>query len=802
MDSGTIGARSEHGIKPLVVLVVIGLTIVAPATATVAAQNSDPNAVEPRSTAGTQASASFVVSNFQGPSQANVGQSVKASAVIKNKGDKSGTERIEYRIAGEVVASKKVSLKSKESVTITLKGTVPSVATGTYSQGMFVGSGENGATANIIIGNPSAKFEVISLTAPSTASIGSDISATATVMNSGDAKGTETFQYRIGSTVVSSVKKTIDPGKKASLTFDGTVPNVGVGEQLQGVFVGNTNNGLTKSITLDSNRPAFSVDSFQAPSRATVNDSVTATMSIRNSGNASGTATVEYRINNKVIGSKQVTLAPGKSQTISISGLVPDLKSGTYKQSATIRDSTSRLEANIVIQAEPSAYFSVSRLDAPKSAIANDDITASATITNSGTQKATVPVEYRIGGNVIKRVQVELGPSKSKTIEFTGVVPKLSKGTYTQGVFIDNTDRGQTSSLQLRSGTLFQINNFVGPPAAQIGDQISVQATVRNVGDTAGSRTVQFSIGDLKIAEQTVKLNPEKSQTVTLTGTVPSVKPGTYRQSVSVNGEGPSSKITLRAKPRPSISVVSFGGPAQGTGGQPLQASARVQNSGDAAGTVTFEYRLDGIVLSSKQVTLDPGESRQLEFEAVAPNLDTGTYTQGVFISGTNQGASSQIRHTKGQARFSVANLQGPAEATIGDQISVQAAITNTGTAAGEMEIQYRVNGDVIATKNVKVAAGDTTTVTFDVTVPDKSPRTYRHGVFVGSSSQGQTSSLVIAARQTPKPKTVIKTKVVEKTVVKTVRKTDAPGLDGFGIPVALIALMATALVALRRRNR
>lgn len=41
MDSAIIGSRNIRPIKPLVVLVDIGLTIVAPATATVTAQRSN-----------------------------------------------------------------------------------------------------------------------------------------------------------------------------------------------------------------------------------------------------------------------------------------------------------------------------------------------------------------------------------------------------------------------------------------------------------------------------------------------------------------------------------------------------------------------------------------------------------------------------------------------------------------------------------------------------------------------------------------------------------------------------------------
>lgn len=731
----------------------------------------------------TIAAGDITITNFRGPAQAAPGQRVTATATLENTGDTRGEARIEYRIAGQVISTAFFFLEPGETKTVTLQGTVPSLATGTYDQGIFVQDTATGATGTIVIGNPASRFAVLSFQGPSEGRLGDSVTATATIRNTGDAAGTRTFQYRIGDRVVASREVSLNAGQQITLSFQGTVPSLAAGTYTQGVFEGSTANGLTRDFTVPSSETSFILESFSGPSRATAGDTIAATVTVRNTGTSRDSATLRYQIAGTTVASTTVALNPGSVRSVTLSGTVPDRAAGTYTQGVVIGDTGRGLTANLVIDEQPGGFIQISDLSGPSQALTGADVTVTARVTNTGTRTARVPVEYRIGSRVLERRTVELAPGRSTLVTFDVRLPDLNRGVYTQGVFLMNTNRGQTTSLQIRTGAQFGATNLVGPPSSRVGDQVSVRATIRNTGDVRDTRTVEYRLGDRVLARQDLQLGPGEQRTVTLTATVPDVTPGTYRHGVFVDGQGPTTSLTVLPRPQATFSVASFDGPGRTVVGDRLAATATVRNTGDAAGSVTLEYRVNGRTLAVREVALDAGERREVTFDATVPDLPAGDYQQGVFIAGTAQGRTASIRLDAGTARFDVANVQGPAEATVGDQFSVRATITNTGTAAGTTEVQYRLGGEVLATQSVDLAAGQSTTVTFQVTVPDQAARVYQQGVFIGTTNRGQTTSLVVAARTTAEP---------EPTV--------SPRLPGFEVPVTLLAMLLTVLIVRRLR--
>ncbi|MDX1744661.1 MAG: CARDB domain-containing protein, partial [Halobacteriales archaeon] len=534
----------------------------------------------------------LTLSNFQGPPQANVGQSVTATVTITNAGNTTASTIVQYRIAGQVLASSSITVAPNDTVTVTLQGTVPNLATGTYQQGIFLGTSDSGSTAQIVIGTPAAAFAVLSLEGPDLARVGDTVTASATIKNTGDASGTRTFQYRIHGSVVASNSVTLAPGEQTTVSFTGTVPTLAAGSYLQGVYEEMTTNGLTRALTITVPAASFSITSLQAPAGASVGDSITATAAVRNTGDARGSAEVRYRIDGQTIATSSLTLDPGAQGLVSLSGTVPDRPGGTYEQRVEIGGTGVGLSSSLTIDALPSANFRISRLAAPAEATRGEDILVTARVSNDGTRRADVPIEYRIGSQVIDRQRVDLQAGRSTDIEFDVEVPSLSRGTYTQGVFVDRTNRGQTTALRIVEGADFAVSNLVGPPSARVGDRISVSATVRNRGNVRATRTVEYRIGDRVVAETSLRLDAGDRETVRLTGTVPNLRPGTYRHGVFVDGEGPTTRIEVTAS-QAAVEVRNFAGPSTADVGDLIGVSAEVRNTGGARGTATLEYRLD-----------------------------------------------------------------------------------------------------------------------------------------------------------------------------------------------------------------
>ncbi|UPV73845.1 PKD domain-containing protein [Halorussus limi] len=120
-----------------------------------------------------------------------------------------------------------------------------------------------------------------------------------------------------------------------------------------------------------------------------------------------------------------------------------------------------------------------------------------------------------------------------------------------------------------------------------------------------------------------------------------------------------------------------------------------------------------------------------------------------------------------------------------GETATVTATVRNTGHADGTQQVKLTVGGEVVATKNVSVAAGETTDVTFEHTLAES-------GVYEVSVGD-QNAEIVVKGVET--------TTTDESSSVETTATPDnSSGVPGFGVGVALVALVAAALVALRRQ--
>ncbi|WP_229113685.1 PGF-CTERM sorting domain-containing protein [Halapricum desulfuricans] len=125
-----------------------------------------------------------------------------------------------------------------------------------------------------------------------------------------------------------------------------------------------------------------------------------------------------------------------------------DASDGTYTVSTRPAGYEPNSVEMSVSSAEP-ANFEVSSLDAPGTVTQGDDVTASATIENTGETEATQTVEFRFAGDTLATENVTLDGGESQTVEFTVSTEGVDAGTYTHGVFTD--DDSQTAELTIEA---------------------------------------------------------------------------------------------------------------------------------------------------------------------------------------------------------------------------------------------------------------------------------------------------------------------------------------------------------------
>lgn len=201
------------------------------------------------------------------------------------------------------------------------------------------------------------------------------------------------------------------------------------------------------------------------------------------------------------------------------------------------------------------------------------------------------------------------------------------------------------------------------------------------------------------------------------------------------------------------------------TTGETVEATATLENRGTTARSATLNLTLSGSVVATKTVEVPAGEKSEVSLSGTAPT--PGTYN--VSIAGTSAGTLSVQKVQP--ADVSVADVSlNTSTIAAGEQVAVVATVENTGGKVGEVNVTLTMFGEELASETVRVQPGETNRVTFDRRVD--AAGTYTVDV------NGETAEL----------------KVQNSSDENGDDK--APGVPGFGIGAALVALVGAALLA------
>jgi hypothetical protein len=229
-------------------------------------------------------------------------------------------------------------------------------------------------------------------------------------------------------------------------------------------------------------------------------------------------------------------------------------------------------------------------------------------------------------------------------------------------------------------GPEFAVTDLSAPDAAAPGESITAAATVRNVGGTTATRTVEFRL-DLNgdgllseveaVASRRVDLLPRGSERVGLDVTVPeALAGGSYAHGVfALDADG---DVDSRATgtldvggdpPEGTLEVASLSAPASATVGDVVRVEATVASVGGERvdGAVDFRLDLDGDgrlesseTLGSRTVDLAAGERTGVSFDVDTTGVAPGTYTHGVVTADDERTATIGLAGGTGVVRGTV----------------------------------------------------------------------------------------------------------------------------------------------------
>ncbi len=176
------------------------------------------------------------------------------------------------------------------------------------------------------------------------------------------------------------------------------------------------------------------------------------------------------------------------------------------------------------------------------------------------------------------------------------------------------------------------------------------------------------------------------------------------------------SKFTVLSYTRPAAfttSALSIS-PTEVDIGKSVTISVLVTNTGDLTGSYEVTLKIANVAVATKDVTLAGGASQTVIF-TTARDV-TGTYS--VNVNGLSGTLTVKVPVAPpAPAAFTASALAiSPTEVDIGESVTINVLVTNTGDLTGSYEVTLKIANVAVATKDVTLAGGASQTVTLTTT--------------------------------------------------------------------------------------
>jgi len=329
-------------------------------------------------------------------------------------------------------------------------------------------------------------------------------------------------------------------------------------------------------------------------------------------------------------------------------------------------------------------------------------------------------------------------------------------------------ERGETVRIRFALGDVsnptFAVENITVTPDPSNPGNATVSATVTNTGGLKDTQRITLKhnrSGSPSEVEQTVTLDGGEATAVTDTVDVATAKPHNF--SVESDHDTAAEVIEYTTVPgTPSLDISGNSMPARARLNQVPTATVTVTNSGDMTADQEVTFLVNGSVNATRNVVVDPGQSRTIDFGPSMPTHENGTYELGVETDDDTYSQYSDDGHyfVVGDAGvFEIASVSPPGGLESGDTATVDATIENTGdirkSAPVEVRIKNASTGSVIASQTTSLTlngtrrgteSGTASVTSSPITVA--SPQHYTYAVETPDATQ--SGSFVVGASPPP----------------------------------------------------
>jgi len=421
-----------------------------------------------------------------------------------------------------------------------------------------------------------------------------------------------------------------------------------------------------------------------------------------------------HAVNDRIEDSKQVHLAGEETKEITLEWDDPNRLSSGDTHRASVRTESDEMMITGIDIDDP--VFEVLDVDYPQRVDIGESAEISATVSNgSSSSPAQGIVELEIGGSTQSK-SVRIGGMERTEVVFEWG-GKNDPGVYDLAVNVPRSYLGYTgSTIIVGNSGRFEIEDIGGPYVVEAGDDVTVTATVRNIGSVETTQDIRLEVdGSLEDSER-VRLDGGSEDATTLTWSTSSGDSGSavteYDLTVSSDDDSDSATVYVREPANFQVNILSVDTPI--VADETLKATAEITNTGDVEDTQVINATA-GSLGDSERVTLpdeNGSKSTVEEFSISTSTDDAGSYV--LEVTSDDDDDTEFIEILK-EAFFEVEIENTNTPVQLYDEIEVAASITNTGGTAGEQNVSLHVDdvgGDL---NSVELSAGDSTREQFKI---------------------------------------------------------------------------------------
>ncbi|MFB6093305.1 MAG: CARDB domain-containing protein [Haloquadratum sp.] len=555
---------------------------------------------------------------------------------VTNVGEQSGNGTLRVRFNGSVEAKVSVdALPGGETKTVVAPG--QGFALNASSPGTKIleadvindgtGALDDVSTRPVSVGAaPNFTVKHLSVTPSGMVEPGTALSLEATINNTGGTAGNQTVVLEFGDTTVTASVLRLAPGETE--TISGTYGTRAADAGSRTVSVSTDDDAETRTLTVLADAQ-FEVTNVDLPGSVVAGTPADVTVTVENVGGLAGnTTTLRLYAGGTEVGNASVTLGAGESRLVEFDGgEVTPSRAGTLRVTAATGDDA---ESGTLTVGEPG------RLDLRLLSL-SDPVTTEGTLRatvrarNVGDGKATETVSLKLGGTIVDTATVTVAGGKTTVLTLSHPISRtLSTDEVSATVEVDGANDELAQTVTIRRPPTdpdFRVSGLSAPARVlETGQIVNVTADVTNIGETAGTQTIELVVADEVRDTTNLGLGNGSTKTVELSFNTTDVGVGAnVSYAVRSANQSAAGTITI-VEPTPgtaeivSTELLS----AQAAQGERFRVNVTVENVGDrpltAAGAVELDYRGDGSTDDTARISgLGPGNTTTVTLGVVPP---------------------------------------------------------------------------------------------------------------------------------------------------------------------------------------